>query len=117
MESLIVLALISGLLLSLGGRYQQTVEKIAAETYLLEFEDYYRTVQRRALLTGQSQSLNVATFPTNKAVQILQAPEIIFDTKGNNSALQKIVFYIPSQSQTVVYQIQMGSGQYRKEVS
>jgi competence protein ComGD len=117
MESLIVLALISGLLISMGGRYQQTVEKIAAETYLLEFEDTYQTTQRRALLTGQVQTLDVSAFPKSKVVELIQGAVVRFDHEGNNSDLQKIVFYIPSQQKTVAYQVQMGSGRYKKEIS
>ncbi|KZK37470.1 Late competence protein ComGD [Lactococcus cremoris] len=42
---------------------------------------------------------------------------ITFDEKGENSSLQKVSFYLPEEKKTIIYQLELGSGKFKKEVS
>jgi competence protein ComGD len=98
---------------------------VKGELFLLEFENLYKDTQEDAALLGQNEIL----IGTNKKVmaegQELLVPQEIevknfsvkFNEKGENSSLDKIKFSLPYEHKEIVYQLELGSGKFKKKIS
>ena len=81
--------------------------------------------QQNAALQSSSENLgseNGKLIYENKEIDIPKEVEmaeflIIFDEKGGNSSLQKIKVYLPYEKKIILYQMEMGSGKYKKKIN
>ncbi|MCT1186320.1 competence protein, partial [Lactococcus lactis] len=40
-----------------------------------------------------------------------------FDDKGENSSLQKLTIFLPYEKKFITYQLEIGSGKFKKKIS
>lgn len=93
------------------------------ELFVLQFENLYKISQENAALQSSSENLeskNGKLIYENKEIDIPKEVEmaeflIKFDEKGENSSLQKIKVYLPYEKKTILYQMEMGSGKYKRK--
>ncbi|MDR0198984.1 MAG: type II secretion system GspH family protein [Streptococcaceae bacterium] len=113
LESLLVLAISSFLLLLFAGGGMTVVHTVRSILFLAQFENDYKSAQIQAESTHQMKAF---TLPKETDEVRFSGTTITFDAQGNNSSLKKLVFTLPYVHQTVSYQLEMGSGKYRKTV-
>lgn len=124
LESLLVLFLCSSVLFLFSGSVKQSVRIARAEIFILQFERLYKDTQRMAGLKGQ-QTLSASNGTLYSHEEVLKVPEeveindfsITFDQKSGNSSLQKITIFLPYQKKTISYQLEIGSGKYKKKIT
>ena len=124
LESLVVLGITSFVILLFSGGLAGTVHLIKGELFVLEFERAYQRAQADAGLMGQAEVLavkNQVLICENEKIDLpkevrCQDFRVVFNGAGENSTLQKLVLTLPYEKQTVIYQMEMGSGKYRKVV-
>ena len=90
LESLVTLAVVAFLTLSLSGSVTGIFQQVETNLFYLRFEYLYR-------------------------IHLDKGQTLMFDAKGGNSSLTKIRF--SSDKEVVTYQLNMGSGKYKKTVS
>lgn len=125
LESLLVLFLCSSVLFLFSGSVKQSVRIARAEIFILQFERLYKDTQRMAGLKGQQQTLSASNGTLYSKEEVLKVPEeveindfsITFDQKSGNSSLQKITIFLPYQKKTISYQLEIGSGKYKKKIT
>lgn len=124
-ETLLVLSVTSFLTLIFSSALTQTVHLVRGELFVLQFENDFKNTQEDAaflekseLLSFQNSVLKVEdeTVKLPKEVQMTDF-SIQFDAKGENSSLKKIRIFLPYAAKTVTYQLEMGSGKYKKTIS
>lgn len=105
---------------SVTGIFQQ----VETNLFYLRFEYLYRDSQRLAAAEGSNVELQLAKDKISNGKSSLVIPKnihldkgqtLVFDAKGGNSSLTKIRF--SSDKEVVTYQLNMGSGKYKKTVS
>ena len=121
-ESLLVLFLVSFLAISLTGGVNQVFQSVQEEIFLWEFEHLYKESQKLAVTSQQDIHLQVNQQGISNGYQLIHLPEkvvleegrtIVFNQEGGNSSLTKIRFRFSDK--TVTYQLQIGSGRYKKK--
>lgn len=125
LESLLVLLIVSFITLFFSAELTQTVHLFKGELFVLQFENLYKMSQENAALQSSSENLeskNGKLIYENKEIDIPKEVEmaeflIKFDEKGENSSLQKIKVYLPYEKKTILYQMEMGSGKYKKRIN
>lgn len=125
LESLLVLLIVSFITLFFSAELTQTVHLFKGELFVLQFENLYKISQENAALQSSSKNLeskNGKLIYENKEIDIPKEVEmaeflIKFDEKGENSSLQKIKVYLPYEKKTILYQMEMGSGKYKKKIN
>ncbi len=125
LESLLVLLICSFVLLLFTGSVKQSIHIVRAEIFVLQFERLYKDTQYIAGLKSQNQTLKSIKGTLSNQDEELKVPEgveindfsITFDQNAGNSSLQKITIYLPYQKKTISYQLQIGSGKYKKKIS
>lgn len=108
-----------------AGSVRQGIRVARAEIFVLQFERLYKDTQYLASLKRESQTLQSIKGYLRSQEEELKVPEeveindfsITFDKNAGNSSLQKISLYLPYQGKTVSYQLEIGSGKYRKKIS
>ena len=122
LESLVTLAVVAFLTLSLSG--SGIFQQVETNLFYLRFEYLYRDSQRLAAAEGSNVELQLAKDKISNGKSSLVIPKnihldkgqtLVFDAKGGNSSLTKIRF--SSDKEVVTYQLNMGSGKYKKTVS
>ena len=121
LESLLVLFLCSSVLFLFSGSVKQSVRIARAEIFILQFERLYKDTQRMAGLKGQ-QTLSASNGTLYSHEEVLKVPEeveindfsITFDQKSGNSSLQKLQYFFLIRK-TISYQLEIGSGKYKKK--
>ncbi len=76
-------------------------------------------------LKGQQQTLSASNGTLYSQEEVLKVPEeveindfsITFDQKSGNSSLQKITIFLPYQKKNISYQLEIGSGKYKKKIT
>ena len=125
LESLLVLFICSFVIMVFAGSVRQGIRVVRAEIFVLQFERLYKDTQYLASLKGESQTLQSIKGYLRSQEEELRIPEevevndfsITFDKNAGNSSLQKISLYLPYQEKTVSYQLEIGSGKYKKKIS
>ena len=124
LESLVTLAVVAFLTLSLSGSVTGIFQQVETNLFYLRFEYLYRDSQRLAAAEGTNIELQLTKDKISNGRTSLSIPEnihldkgqtLVFDAKGGNSSLSKIRF--TSNKEVVTYQLNMGSGKYKKTVS
>ena len=128
LESLLVL-FITGLVISLFSfSVGKTIKIVQGELFLVQFENAYKDAQYRASCQGeeftfscQNQRLYLGNLEDNSEIQVPSEAKVddfslTFDKYGNNSSLQKLIINLPYESRRVSYQLEMGSGKYKKTI-
>lgn len=126
LESLVTLAVVAFLTLSLSGSVTGILQQVETNLFYLRFEYLYRDSQRLAAAAGSNVELQLTKDKISNGKSSLVIPKnihldkgkgqtLVFDAKGGNSSLTKIRF--SSDKEVVTYQLNMGSGKYKKMVS
>jgi len=124
-ESLLTLFVVSGVLLLFSSNFTKIIHIAKGELFVLQFEQIYKDTQYDAGLENQSKILSVndgQIFYKNKNISIPDEVKfddfsIKFDSKAGNSSLQKIKIYLPYEEKTITYQLELGSGKYKKKIN
>ena len=122
LESLVTLAVVAFLTLSLSGSVTGIFQQVETNLFYLRFEYLYRDSQRLAAAEGSNVELTKdkisngkSSLVIPKSIHLDKGQTLMFDAKGGNSSLTKIRF--SSDKEVVTYQLNMGSGKYKKTVS
>ncbi|QDK70051.1 competence type IV pilus minor pilin ComGD [Lactococcus protaetiae] len=124
-ESLLVLTVISFLTLIFSSVLTKTVHLVRGELFVLQFENLYKNTQEDAALLSTREDFGVSQSFLTYENHRLKIPDevrisdfsIQFDEQGENSSLKKIKILLPDEQKTVSYQLEMGSGKFKKTVS
>ncbi|HEM3632558.1 TPA: type II secretion system protein [Streptococcus suis] len=120
-ESLLTLFVVSFLAISLSGTVQTAFQSVQEEIFLWEFEGIYKDSQKLAASSHQTVSLAIGgqevtnghqAVKVPRNVEVLEGKTITFEENGGNSSLTKIRFRFSRK--TVMYQLCIGSGRYKK---
>ncbi|RZI49277.1 competence type IV pilus minor pilin ComGD [Lactococcus kimchii] len=125
LESLLVLSLISFLTLVFSAQLIQTLHLVKGELFVLKFEELYKRTQEDAALEASVEYLGAKNGNLLAGQEKVTLPKEVkitdftvkFDAKGENSSLQKIKIYLPYESKAITYQMEMGSGKYKKQIN
>ena len=118
------LAVVAFLTLSLSGSVTGIFQQVETNLFYLRFEYLYRDSQRLAAAEGANVELQLtkdkisngkSSLVIPKSIHLDKGQTLVFDAKGGNSSLTKIRF--SSDKEVVTYQLNMGSGKYKKTVS
>lgn len=125
LETLLVLAITCSIILLFEAKFQQTIHVVRGELFVLEFENKLKQQQSQAITKAEARKITAI----NNVIQIngegLLVPEetifsdfdITFKANGNIQSIKraKIVIRLPYHGdQTISYQLQLGSGLYKK---
>ncbi|GAB2028043.1 competence type IV pilus minor pilin ComGD [Lactovum odontotermitis] len=124
LETLLVLMITSFVAIMFSVTIGSTIHVVRGELFIARFENSYKHAQFQAAATNQALTFSSAGgFLTsgNEKVEIPQEAEISdfsvkFDSYGNNSSLKKITLSLPYEHKNVIYQLEMGSGKYKKTI-
>lgn len=121
LESLVTLTLVVFLTLLLSGSVRLGFEQMAEQVFLMEFEHLYLTSQQQSVLRQEGLVLTITQDGISNGERHLALPATVtladelvltLSDQGGNSSLKRVQFY--TSSQVVTYQLQLGSGRYRK---
>ena len=124
LESLMTLAVVVFLTLSLSGSVTGIFQQVEINLFYLRFEYLYRDSQRLASAEGSNVELQLTKDKASngrssllipKSIHLDKGQTLVFDAKGGNSSLTKIRF--SSDKEVVTYLLNMGSGKYKKTIS
>ncbi|MEK4916548.1 MULTISPECIES: competence type IV pilus minor pilin ComGD [Streptococcus] len=124
LESLMTLAVVVFLTLSLAGSVTGIFQQVEINLFYLRFEYLYRDSQRLASSEGSNVELQLTKNKVSngrssllipKSIHLDKGQTLVFDAKGGNSSLTKIRF--SSDKEVVTYLLNMGSGKYKKTIS
>ena len=121
LESLMTLAVVVFLTLSLSGSVTGIFQQVEINLFYLRFEYLYRDSQRLASAEGSNVELQLtkdkgrSSLLIPKSIHLDKGQTLVFDAKGGNSSLTKIRF--SSDKEVVTYLLNMGSGKYKKTIS
>ena len=124
LESLMTLAVVVFLTLSLSGSVTGIFQQVEINLFYLRFEYLYRDSQRLASAEGSNVELQLTKDKVSygrssllipKSIHLDKGQTLVFDAKGGNSSLTKIRF--SSDKEVVTYLLNMGSGKYKKTIS
>lgn len=124
LESLMTLAVVVFLTLSLSGSVTGIFQQVEINLFYLRFEYLYRDSQRLASSEGSNVELQLTKNKVSngrssllipKSIHLGKGQTLVFDAKGGNSSLTKIRF--SSDKEVVTYLLNMGSGKYKKTIS
>lgn len=124
LESLVTLGVVVLITLSLSGSVTGLFQDVENHLFYLRFEYLYRDCQRLAATKGDKVELNLSSHQVSsestkiaipKNIRLDRSYHLEFDAKGGNSSLVKISF--TSKKEVVSYQLNMGSGKYKKTVT
>ncbi|GFH42457.1 competence protein [Lactococcus hodotermopsidis] len=124
LETLLTLSISCFLILLFSVTFQKTVHVVRGEIFVLQFENILKNQQAQAVTKAEMRSLS----SSNGIVMVdgadLHVPKetqfsdfsIAFKENGNLQSIRsaKIVIFLPYEGKEVTYQLQLGSGQYRK---
>ncbi|MFV0556563.1 MAG: competence type IV pilus minor pilin ComGD [Lactovum sp.] len=124
LESLLVLMISAFLLFSFSLSFENTLHVIKGELFVARFEQAYKDTQLQASALVEVRTFSVSNGILKAGDEKIEIPEevlvsdfaIKFNKQGNNSSLKKITIYLPNQSKKITYQLEMGSGKYKKKI-
>ena len=125
LESLLTLSVTCFVIMMFSVTFQKTIHVIRGELFVLEFEMMLKNQQAQAVTSAAPRSLsavngtvkiNGANQPVPEETQFSDF-DITFNKNGNLQSIKqaKIVIALPYEGgRQVTYQLQLGSGQYKK---
>ncbi len=125
LESLLTLSVTCFVIMMFSVTFQKTIHVIRGELFVLEFEMMLKNQQAQAVTSAAPRSLsavngtvkiNGANQPVPEETQFSDF-DITFNKNGNLQSIKeaKIVIVLPYEGgRQVTYQLQLGSGQYKK---
>lgn len=124
LETLLVLGISSFIIVLFSFSMGKTVKIVKGELFVSQFENIYKNSQFRASAFREETILSAQGQQLKSGRDVIEVPEeaeisdfsIKFDKYGNNSSLKKIMIYLPDESKTVIYQLEIGSGKYKKTI-
>lgn len=124
LESLLVLSITAFVILLFSMNFLTVIHIVKGELFILEFENDYKDTQEDAALLGQDEMMmfkNGSLIIEDKNVSVpaevkFQDFSICFNEKGENSSLSKIQISLPYETKTIHYQLEMGSGKFKKTI-
>lgn len=121
LESLLVLGLTSFLALTLAGGISQTFARAEEAVFFLSFEQIYQDTQAYSQASQSAQVLEIGQAGIRNGQRELALPagigversyRLTFYPDKGSSSLEKISFQTANKQ--VSYQLQLGSGRYKK---
>ncbi|MFC4652899.1 competence type IV pilus minor pilin ComGD [Lactococcus nasutitermitis] len=124
-ESLLVLGITSFVIIVFSSSLLQTIHIVRGELFVLRFENLYQNAQEDAGLLGENETIlakNKSLFCENEKIEVPDEVQfndfnITFNEKGENSSLKKIQLNLPYENKKIIYQLEMGSGKYKKSIN
>lgn len=122
LESLLTLSVISFITLMINGSVTHIFKDMESKLFLMTFEQVYRETQRLSASQQIPQVLQIKHDKISNSLGCYAIPEsikpskeltITFNEAGGNSSLESLSFQTPTE--TVTYQLHLGSGQYQKK--
>lgn len=120
-ESLLVLAITSFLLLAFTGGVQEVFAGVQEKLFFLSFEHLYQDSQKLSNAQQKTLTLNISEGQVTNGQESLTIPDTVrpsqpytieFSPEGGNSSLEKLTF--TTEKGSVSYQLYIGSGRYKK---
>ena len=123
-EILLVLAVVCFVTLLFSGQFSNTLAQVKGELFVLKFERALKDTQASSALLGQPKTIacqDERLIVAGKAAAVpdsvrLSNFSVTFDAKGENSSLQRISLDLPLAKQCWIYQMEMGSGKFKKSL-
>lgn len=127
-ESLLVLTITCSFIILFETNFRQTVHIIRGELFVLEFENKLKHQQSQAITRAEVRKISATNNVISLNGEVLLVPketifsdfDITFNPNGNIQSIKraKIVVQLPyHDNQTITYQLQLGSGLYKKTTS
>ncbi|MBF0776604.1 hypothetical protein BVE84_07790 [Streptococcus azizii] len=122
LDSLLTLFIVTFLTILLSSSIHSVLTGVGERLFFLEFETMYRTSQQLAIashrsvvleLVGSTISNGYGRLKLPSTLQLKQEQQIVLDYHGGNSSLVKIEF-LTKQQKKIIYQLYLGSGNYKK---
>lgn len=122
LDSLLTLFIVTFLTILLSSSIHSVLIGVGERLFFLEFETMYRTSQQLAIASHRSVVLELAGSTISNGygrlklpstLQLKQEQQIVLDYHGGNSSLVKIEF-LTKQQKKIIYQLYLGSGNYKK---
>lgn len=128
LESLVTLSVSCLIILLFTNTYQDTLHRVRGQLYVLQFENKLKHQQAQAITRAETRSLSATNHVVKMNGQVLETPKetlfsdfnITFKENGNIKSIKaaKIVITLPYEGdKQLIYQLQLGSGQYKKTTS
>ncbi|MDR0298651.1 MAG: type II secretion system GspH family protein [Streptococcaceae bacterium] len=122
LETLLVLSITLFLVTMFSFTMTKSVHIVRGELFVAEFEEQYKNTQLRASAFRKELEFSASGNKLIAGGQVIKIPEevkvdnfkIKFDKYGNNSSLAKLRLHLPCETKTISYQLEMGSGKYKK---
>jgi competence protein ComGD len=124
LESLLVLAITSFVIILFSLTIGNTVHIVRGELFVAQFENSYKHTQLQAAATNQEKVFSASKRTLTAGDTIVEVPKeaelssfsVKFDPRGNNSSMKKMTIKLPYQQKSITYQLEMGSGKYKKTI-
>ena len=128
LEALVTLSVSCLIILLFTNTYQDTVHAVRGQLFVLQFENKLKHQQAQAITRSETRSLSATNHVVKMNDQVLETPKetlfsdfnITFKENGNIKSIKtaKIIITLPYESnKQIIYQLQLGSGQYKKTTS
>ena len=128
LETLLVLTITCSFIILFETSFRQTVHLIRGELFVLEFENKLKHQQSQALTRAEVRTISATDNVISLNGELLIVPletifsdfNITFKANGNIQSIKraKIVVQLPyHNNKTITYQLQLGSGLYKKTTS
>lgn len=128
LESLVTLSVSCLIILLFTNTYQDTLHAVRGQLFVLQFESKLKHQQAQAITRAETRSLSATDYVVKMNGQVLDTPKetlfsdfnITFKENGNIKSIKsaKIIITLPYEgNKQVIYQLQLGSGQYKKTTS
>ena len=128
LEALVTLSVSCLIILLFTNTYQDTVHAVRGQLFVLQFENKLKHQQAQAITRAETRSLSATNHVVKMNDQVLETPKetlfsdfnITFKENGNIKSIKaaKIIITLPYEGdKQIIYQLQLGSGQYKKTTS
>ena len=128
LESLVTLSVSCLIILLFTNTYQDMLHRVRGQLYVLQFENKLKHQQAQAITRAETRSLSATNHVVKMNGQVLETPKetlfsdfnITFKENGNIKSIKtaKIVISLPYEwNKQLIYQLLLGSGQYKKTTS
>lgn len=128
LEAVVTLFVSCLIILLFTNTYQDIVHALRGQLFVLQFESKLKYQQSQAITRAETRSLSATNHVVKINGQVLDTPKetlfsdfnITFKENGNIKSIKaaKIVITLPYEgNKQLIYQLQLGSGQYKKTTS
>ena len=128
LEALVTLSVSCLIILLFTNTYHDMLHRVRGQLYVLQFENKLKHQQAQAITRAETRSLSATNHVVKMNGQVLETPKetlfsdfnITFKENGNIKSIKmaKIIITLPYEgNKQLIYQLQLGSGQYKKTTS